>query len=111
MAATISPLWRFVVTDLGGATLTILDHLASDKMVTPKLNEPLEVSGTVPSDNSEINILHTDGFPFLAEGVRQLYGFRRESNSSPYYTIRASTLILQVSDASGTGDARRKSVV
>ena len=97
-----------MVTDLSGATLTILDHLASDKMVTPKLNEPLEVSGTVPSDNSEINILHTDGFPFLAEGVRQLYGFRRESNSSPYYTIRASTLILQVSDASGTGDARTR---
>lgn len=106
MAATISPLWRFVVTDLNGATLTILDHLASDRSVTPKLNEPLEVSGMVPSDSSEVNILHTDGFPFVAEGVRQLYCFRRESDTSPYYTIRASTLILQVSDASGTGDAR-----
>jgi hypothetical protein len=77
-------------------------------MVTPKLNEPLEISGTVPSDNPEVNILHTDGFPFLAEGVRQLYGFRRESDTSPYYTIRASTLIMQVSDASASGDARSR---
>ena len=77
-------------------------------MVTPKLNEPLEVSATVPSDSSYVNRTHTDGFPLLAEGVRQLYCFRRESDTSPFYTIRASTLIMQINDASGTGDARSR---
>jgi len=102
------PVWRFVVTDLAGATITMLDHLASERVVTPKLNEPLEVTGTVPSDNSEINILHTDGFPFLAEGVRQLYCLRRESDSDPFYTARASTIIMQVDDAAHSDDARTR---
>jgi hypothetical protein len=108
MASDISPLWRWLITDLDGAGITFLDKLASDRIVTPKLNEPLELSGTVPSDSPEINIFHTDDLPFLAEGVRQLYGFRRERNVDPYYTIRASTLILQTADASSTGDARTR---
>ena len=102
------PLWRFAVTNLAGSTLTFLDHLASERVVTPKLNEALEVSGTVPSDNPEVNIPGGDGFPFVAEGVRQLYCFRRESDCPPYYTVRASTLIMQINDASGTGDARSR---
>lgn len=76
--------------------------------MTPKLNEPLEMTGTVPSDNSEINRLHTDGYPFLAEGVRLLYGFRRESDTSPYYTIRAAGLLLQTTDAAASDDARTR---
>jgi len=108
VTSTISPLWRFLVTDLAGSSVTLLDVLASDRMVTPKLNEPLEVSGTVPSDSNYVNRTHTDGFPLLAEGVRLLYCFRRESDTSPYYTIRASTLIMQINDASATGDARSR---
>ena len=108
MTSTISPLWRYLVTNLSGSAITLLDSLASERMVTPKLNEPLEMSGTVPSDSDYVKRTHTDGFPLLAEGVRQLYGFRRESDVSPYYKIRASTLIMQVNDASGTGDARSR---
>lgn len=104
MATQVSPLWRWAVTTLGGGALTYLDHLASDKTVTPKLGEALEVSLTVPSDNPEVNRLHTDGFPFVAEGVRQLYGLRKDRLGA--YSCRASTLIMQISDASGTGDAR-----
>lgn len=100
--------WRFLVTDLAGETITILDHLAAERTVTPKLNEPLEVSGTVPSDNSEVNAVHADGFPFLAEGVRQVYCFRRESGSVPYFTPRASTLVLQVGDSAQSDDARSR---
>lgn len=106
MAATISPLWRWLVSDLGGETITVLDKLASGRRVQPNLNAPLELTGSVPSDSPEINLLHTDQLPFLAEGARQLYGFRRESDTIPYYKIRASTLLLQVTDASGSGDAR-----
>lgn len=108
MARAESPLWRWLITDLDGVSITFLDKLASDRVITPKLNEPLELSGTVPSDSPEINILHTDNFPFLAEGVRQLYAFRREDDSPPYYNIRGSTLILQTGDASSTGDARTR---
>lgn len=72
-----SPYWRFLVTTLGTETLTVLDRLASGRTVTYVLNHPAEASGFVPSDSPEINILHTDGYPFLAEGVRLLYGFRR----------------------------------
>lgn len=106
------PSWRFVVTDLAGEVTTVLDHLASDRVVTPKLNEPLEVSCTVPSDNPEINITwappggNGDGFPFVAEGVRQLYCFRRESVLPPYFVCRAATLILQTTDAGGSDPAR-----
>lgn len=108
MTVTISPLWRFLVTDLNGSSITLLDSLASERMVTPKLNEALEISGTVPSDSDYVNRTHTDGFPLLAEGVRQLYGFRRESNTSPYYKSRASALIMQINDAAPSGDARSR---
>jgi hypothetical protein len=118
MASLVSPLWRWAVTDLAGETLTFLDKLASERMVTPKLNEPLELTGTVPSDSPEINILHTDNLPLLAEGVRQLYGFRREYDTIDpadpcdgghgYYSVRASTLILQTQDVSRSEDARTR---
>lgn len=100
--------WRFVVTDLRGHTITLLDHLATNRTVTPLLGEPLIVTGEVPSDNPEINIMHTDGFPFLAEGVRQLYCFREESETVPYFTIRASTLIRQINDAAAQDVARTR---
>lgn len=108
MPSGIQPLWRFLVTDLDGAAITLLDHLCSDRVVFPKLNEPLEVTGTVPSDSPYVNRLHTDGFPLVAEGVRQLYCFRRESLTPPYYTIRASTLIMQIDDAAQSDDARSR---
>ncbi len=106
MTTLVSPLWRWAVTDLAGETITFLDKLASDRTVQPNLNAPLELHGTVPSDSPEINMLHTDNLPLLSEGVRQLYGFRREADVNPYYTIRASTLILQTTDATGSGDCR-----
>lgn len=108
MTAIVSPLWRWLLTDINGAPLTVLDHLASDRIVTAKLNEPMEISGSVPSDNSEVNRLHTDGFPFLAEGVRQLYCFRRESDTAPFFTIRGSGLVMQVTDAAAQDDARSR---
>jgi len=108
MPSGVQPLWRFLITDLAGAGITLLDHLASERMVTLKLNEAAEVTGTVPSDSNYVNRLHTDGFPLLAEGVRQLYCFRRESETPPYYTIRASTLVMQVNDAAASDDARSR---
>ena len=108
MTVLVSPLWRFLVSDLDGSSITLLDSLATERTVTPKLNEALEVTATVPSDSDYVNRLHTDGYPLVSEGVRQLYCFRKESNTSPYFTIRASTLIMQMDDASRSEDARSR---
>ena len=108
MVAIVSPLWRWLVTDLAGAGITTLDKLATERTVTPMLNAPMQITGTVPSDDPSVNSLHTDNLPFLAEGVRQLYCFRRESDVVPYYTIRGAGLILQTDDASRSEDARTR---
>ncbi len=107
----LSRLWRLVVTDLEGATVTMLDHLATERNCTPVLGDALQFTGTVPSDNPQINLLHTDGFPYLAEGVRQLYGLRNEpaEPTDPVaYNVRASTLIMQLDDAAREDDARTR---
>ena len=76
-----------------------------------KLNEPLEVVGTVPSDNSEVRRLN-DGLPYVAEGVRLLYCFRRDETNlvslGEPWTIRASTLIMQKTDTDHGEDARNE---
>lgn len=91
----VSPYWRWVVTDLDGATLTLLDHLASDREITYLLNAPARAVGKVPSASPEVNIPGDDGYPFVAEGVRALLGFRLEEG---VWTIRFTGLILQIQD-------------
>ena len=99
-----SPRWRFIVTDLNSATLTFLDRLASDRTATFVLNQPAIATGRVPADSPEINIIHTDGFPFLAEGVRLLYGLRNESTSG--WVCRFAGRIEQIEDASRSNDGQ-----
>lgn len=94
----VAPLWKFVVTDIDSVVLTMLDKLASQRMVTYTLNQPAVSEGLVPSDNPEVNILHTDGYPFLSEGRRLLLGFRREGGSPPW-VIRFAGIIMQVEDS------------
>lgn len=115
VASHFSPLWRWFVTDLAGVGITLLDHLAADRVVTPKLNEPLEVTCTLPSDSPEVNRIATtptsSNFPQVAEGVRLLYCFRREydGDAAAYkWRIRASTLILQTTDSAMGDDARTR---
>ena len=118
MTAQVSPLWRWLVTDLAGSSITILDKLATERFVQPNLNAPLELSGSVSSDSPIVNILHTDNFPYLTEGIRQIYGFRREYDTivdtscdlggHGLYSIRASTLVLQITDEANAGDARSR---
>lgn len=70
--------WRFLVTNRTCATITFLDRIAKNRTVVPILNAPWTSTGEVPSDNTEINIVYTDGDPFLSYGNRFLFGFRRE---------------------------------
>ena len=96
--------WRFLVTDLESQTAALLDRLASNRQIVFTLNEPCRMSGTVPSDNPEVNRLYDDD-PLLAEGNRLLYCFRRENDEAtsdaPIWVIRAAGLIMNVNDVGG----------
>lgn len=122
VARIVSPPWRFVVAYLdpanyanppgasnrGGATIALLDRIATGRSLTYELDTPAQAQGVVDSDNP-IVYLPTDasggydGQPGLAEGNRILYGFRREGgydaagNYAPW-VIRFSGLIMQIED-------------
>lgn len=99
------PPWRWVVTDLDTRTLTFLDRLSFESKVTYILNRASTLSLFAPSDNPEVNILDDDGFPFVDEGDRLVYGFRREG-TDPRWVCRAAGTILQTEDTGLVEDAR-----
>ncbi|MDF2751656.1 MAG: hypothetical protein K0S82_38 [Gaiellaceae bacterium] len=92
------PNWRFVVTDLDSIAVTFLDRIAANRVIEYDLNTPTSIAGVVPSTTPEVNIAHTDGDPFLAEGNRLLYAFRREGPVGQPWVIRAAGTILDVDD-------------
>lgn len=104
------PKWRIVSTDLDSNVATILDKVASDRHVHPVLNVPLWGSFTVPSDSPLVNIPFPDpdDDPYVAEGSRLIYMFRQESDTPPYFQIRAAGISLQVEDTAMQDDARTK---
>lgn len=98
------PPWRWLVTDLETNTLTFLDRLAAQAVVTYGLDRGASAKLTVPSASPEVNILHTDGDPFVSEGNRLLYGFRREGDG-PLWQCRFAGKILLVGDSGLTENA------
>ena len=97
-----APPWRFVVTDLDSVILTWLDGLAFDRAVTFTRGQPTTISCAVPADNPEVNIVADEGAsgegsPFVSEGSRLLFCFRREGGAVPW-RIRAAGLIQQLRD-------------
>lgn len=96
------PNWRYVVTDGDSIAVTFLDRIASERKIDFDLNTPTEIAGLVPSASPEINILHTDGDPFLSEGNRLLYAFRREGPEGQPWVIRAAGEICEVTDRGDT---------
>jgi hypothetical protein len=109
LGASPLPYWRLLVTDLDGVHITTLDALARDRSITYELNTTTTIRGTVSSDSHEVNEIHTDGFPFLAEGDRLLYAFRRDYNGDPNayppWTIRAAGILLQYDDSATPDDS------
>lgn len=89
-----SPPWRFVVTDRSSVVLTFLDHLASKRQLVYELDKPATARGVVPSDSPEVNIVHDDGDPFLEEGNRLLFGFRRETGTPPWKCRFAGPILI-----------------
>jgi len=103
------PPWRWVVTTLETQTLTFLDRLTFQAEVKYILDGTATAKLTVPSDNPEVNILDDDGYPFVDEGDRLLYGFRREggfNDSDLKWVCRYAGTILQTEDTGLTENAR-----
>jgi hypothetical protein len=98
--------WRFIVTDLDGSTIMFMDRQASDRVVVARLNAPWEASLNVSSENPEVNIVHTDGYPFLHEGNRLLYGLRREELGGTIWVCRFAGVIMSVTDDTGSDTAQ-----
>jgi hypothetical protein len=99
-----APPWRFVVTTLESETLTFLDHLATNRQIVHALGTAATCQADVPSDNPEINIPQTVGDaagPFLDEGTRLLYAFRRECGATTW-VCRFGGIIMQMEDRAGT---------
>ncbi len=95
-----APPWRFIVTDLESNTLTFLDRLGLDRSVTITRAASRVISVRVPSDNPEVNIpAVVDGEPFVNEGTRLIYAFRREApEGGPPWVVRAAGIVLETSD-------------
>lgn len=109
--------WRWVVLAIadpgpGSSTpelqvLTLLDHLALDAAVDLILDDPAVATLRVPSDSPEVNILHTDGDPFVDEGNRALIGFRREGTTGTDHRVwvpRFAGIIMQPEDAASNAE-------
>lgn len=90
--------WRFVVTDLDSAALTCLERVGASATVNIALNQPATGKLTVPSDDPSVNIVHTDGFPFVSFNDRLVFGLRREGGSTPW-VCRTAGLLQQIEDA------------
>jgi hypothetical protein len=103
-----SPLWRFLISDLDHVTLSWLDRLASGRVVTRVLDAPSTIDFTVPSDNPSVNIMHTDDFPFVAEGVRLVHCFRHEETEPDIFEwiYRAGGILGTLTDNAESGIAR-----
>ena len=97
--------WRLIVTNLQTHTLTWIERLASNISYTRSLNQASVISGTVPSDSPEVYIPADDGDPFLHEGTRLIYGFRREGadSSEGPWICRASGVVLELTDSGPDG--------
>lgn len=110
------PLWRFIATNPDSATITWLDNRCFDREVTVLLNRPRVFTGAVPSDDPEINRLYDgpgtifDDGPYINEGDRLVYGFRKEVTSpeTTVWTPRFGGLLMQVEDHAESDIARTR---
>jgi hypothetical protein len=93
--------WRFIFTTLESVTLVFLDRLATAKSLQYFLNAPATFTCTVPSDNPEVFINADDDYPFVNEGNRLVYGFRREAGGDPLWVCRYAGIVLGIEDIAG----------
>lgn len=95
----------FTVTSI--PIISWLDRLASERTVTLTLNEPWELTGSVPSDEPTINLPYPnfDDEAYMAEGVRAVLGFRKGFGESQF-TPAAHGIVLDLRDVASNDTAR-----
>lgn len=96
----VGPLWKIFVAALDGTGISDLSRVAHDRQITPILNGPLTTQARVASDDPAVNIPYDDEYadPYLSEGTRLVWWFRRESETAPYYTVRGATMCRFLED-------------
>lgn len=97
--------WRFIVTNGSSATITMLDTIANSRNLDYVLNAPAQFDCRVPSDDPRVNTLYTDGEPYVEEGTRLCYGFRREGTPTSW-VVRFGGIFEQLEDATRTEDGQ-----
>lgn len=93
--------WTWLVTDIRGKSLTLLNKLFTDASIDYVLNATWPLTGTLPSDNPEVNIPSShDGYPFVSFNNRLIYGLRREAvvGAARPYTCRYAGIISLLED-------------
>ena len=108
MGVDIHRHWRYLLADLDGTPISFYDTQARQRSIEYTLNDTTVIRGVINSDNPQANITFTDGFPYLSEGDRLLYAFRRDydGGGSTYpWTCRAAGIIMQVNDTGGVDNA------
>lgn len=111
MAAPAHPpvFWRLVVTDLLGATITLVTGTADDIALQFRLNRPDMLTFSLPSEDPLTNIVHTDGYPYMACGVRMVKAFRKVGTDPGNWVIRFVGRVWTLED-SGDGSRVRTNV-
>jgi hypothetical protein len=98
--------WRYVLCDITGAPIADLEKHVIGRSVDFNLDQPTEIHGSIYSADPLANLTYTDGFPYLTEGDRLIYAFRRDydgnADANPPWTIRAAGTVLNIED---NGDA------
>lgn len=97
----IAPDYRFVLCDPLGAYLSVISRISLTKRLRFRRNQFETVTFTVPADDPQVRILHTDGEAFLSCSNRVLKVYRKESGR---WTIRFTGPVEQVEqdgDANG----------
>ena len=96
-----SPDWRFIIATLDNVIITSLSPFDFGRTVTVTMGAPLVLEGQTDAENPKANTVWTDDLPYLWEGVRFIYGLRREDGD--LWTVRASTLCMTL-EPSADGD-------
>lgn len=87
--------WSFILCDLTGDPITILDNVATARTITYTLNRPATATFAVPSDDPKANLLHTDSDPYLNEMNRVLKCYRLEETG---WVLRFAGIVYQIQD-------------
>lgn len=97
--------WRLVLGDILGRPISMLSSFAFEKELEFILNRPARCSFTVPAEEPLVNIVHTDGEPYLSCGNRTIKAYRREGNGK--WVLRFAGIVMQVEEQ---GDPDRATI-